>query len=145
MIRLFNVLLLATCCACGGTALTADRSALVTTTDSLVGTYELGPDTAQGIAGSPGRFGRLRLHRDLTFDVTFAPGGCMMYSAAGSWARTVSGAQLELERGDWLLAPSADVTRQPRQGTLTLAPTDDGVLATGTGLSQRWVLTAAGE
>lgn len=141
MTRFLRVLMVLACAACGRGELMKSGSSLTTSTSSLVGTYELGPDTAHGIAGTPGRFGRLSIHADGTFDVSFFPGGCVMYLGSGTWEAMPLGAQLTLESGGWLLNPYTNAQVQ----TVLLDPTEGGATVTGLGVTQQWVLTAAGE
>jgi hypothetical protein len=143
MIRFLSFLSVMFLSACGRGEITSTKQQplTTTTTSSLVGTYELGPDTAQGFAGLLGRFGHLRIHADNTFDVGFAPGGCIMYFGTGSWTPFFGSAQLDVENGGWLLAPNANTEAQ----TLIITPSEDGVVATVNGVTQNWVLTTAGE
>ena len=141
MIRFLSFLSVLLLSACGRGEITSSKQPLTTTTSSLVGSYELGPDTAQGIAGTMGRFGHLRIHADGTFDVSFMPGGCIMYGGAGSWTPFFASTQLEVENGDWLAAPNSSSKAQ----RLMINPSADGVTATVNGVTQNWVLTAAGE
>lgn len=122
--------------ACGRGELTSDS-----TSTALVGRYELGPDTAQGIVGTPGKFGHLVLHADGTFDVTFAPGGCIMVGAQGTWVPFFSDAHLEVQSGEWLGAPETNV----RATTLSLSPGLGGVHVTAPSLEQDWVMVTSGE
>ena len=122
--------------ACGRGEVTTDSTAT-----GLVGRYELGPDTAQGIVGTPGKYGRLALHADGTFDVTFAPGGCIMLGGQGTWVPFFDGARLEVQSGEWLGAPDTGV----RVTALSLSPGLGGVHITAPLLQQDWVQTVAGE
>ena len=141
MSRFLSFLTLMLLCACGRGEISASKQPLTTSTSSLVGSYELGPDTAQGFAGTPGRFGHLTIHADGTFDVSFFPGGCMMYGGGGTWTPFFDGAQADVENGAWLLSPNSNAHAQ----SAVLDPSADGVEVTVSGLSQSWVLTASGE
>lgn len=141
MIRFLSFLTLLLACACGRGEVVASKQPLTTTTSSLVGTYELGPDTAQGFAGTLGRFGRLTIHADGTFSASFFPGGCIMYVASGSWTPFFASAQVDVENGGWLVAPNSNAHVQ----SVLLNPSEDGVVTTIDGTTQNWVQTVAGE
>ena len=146
MIRILSFLTLMLACACGRAEVATSKQQLTTTTttttiNSLVGTYDLGPDTAQGFAGTLGRFGRLTIHADNTFSASFYPGGCIMYGASGSWTPFFASAQFEVESGGWLVAPNSNAHVQ----RLLINPSEDGVVTTIDGTTQNWVLLTAGE